>query len=46
MLICDTHADTLWRLAQQPASNPQALDITHDRLTGRGQTARQTSPQM
>lgn len=38
MLICDTHADTLWRLAQQPTPAPQALDITYDRLTGSGHT--------
>jgi membrane dipeptidase len=38
MLICDTHADTLWRLAQQPAPSPHTLDITHDRLAGGGHT--------
>ncbi len=32
MLICDTHADTLWRLAQPPQPG-QPLDVTLENLT-------------
>lgn len=38
MLICDTHADTLWRLAQQPRPAPGLLDITCGQLAKDGQT--------
>ncbi len=38
MLICDTHADTLWRLAQQEEPAPQILDITCGQLAAPGHT--------